>query len=150
MRIGNYLDEVMRKKGMRRDKELAAWLEVTPASICNYRNGTRSIDNEMCLKIALELEIDPMTVIMAADMDRAERSGQRSLWEVFSMKGATAKLASNMMAGFVAVNLFLTPNPEKANSPYENAQVEKASISPAINYAKLKHIHLIGEYFNNW
>jgi hypothetical protein len=53
------------------------------------------MSNDVCLKIAAELEMDnPLAVIMAADMDRAEKAGERSLWEVFlpKMAGITATL----------------------------------------------------------
>jgi hypothetical protein len=110
MRIEKYLDELMRLKGFRRDKELANWLEVTPTAVCNYRNGERSMDNEKCVKIALELGIDPLKVIMATDMDKADRAGQHSLWEVFSRR---TSIAASVLA-LVGVNLFLTPTPSEA------------------------------------
>jgi len=111
MKSTQYLDKLMSEKKLKNDAALAKFLELGKSNISQYRSGTRIMDNETCLKVALALEIDPIQIIMAADLDRAERTGQRSLWEVFSMKGATEKLASSMMAGFVAVNLFLTPDP---------------------------------------
>lgn len=69
------------------------------------------MNNEACLAIALELGIDPMPVIMAADMDRAEKTGQQSLWSVFSQRAATLASAALVLA---TVNLFLTPTPAEA------------------------------------
>ena len=94
MRIGKFLDAAIDLKRFKTDKELAAWLEVTPAAISQYRSGARTMDNEKCVKLALELGIDPVKIIMATDMDRAERSGQHSLWEVFMTRmAATAASA---------------------------------------------------------
>ncbi|WP_426161627.1 Cro/Cl family transcriptional regulator [Pseudoduganella sp. R-34] len=127
MRIEAYLDQIMRKHGYKRDKQLAEWLGVTPVSISNYRSGERSMENEKCVKIALELAVDPMQVIMAVDLDRAERHGQKSLWEVF-MNRTTAVAASLLLA--TSVNLFLTPKNAEASTykPYSVAEAPGQSI----------------------
>lgn len=111
MRTGKYLDEVLRAKNFRRDKELAEWLDVTPSAIAQYRSGARTMDNEKCVKIALELNIDPLKIIMASDMDKAERAGQHSIWEVFMTRMAAT--ASALLLA-LSVNLFLTPTNAEA------------------------------------
>lgn len=111
MRIEKYLDQVMQKNGYKRDKQLAEWLGVTATAVCNYRSGDRSMDNEKCIKVALELDIDPMKVIMATDMDKADRSGQESLWKVFSQRMAATAASAVLAAG---VTLFLTPQNAEA------------------------------------
>lgn len=116
MRTAKYLDDVMNKRGLKRDKELAEWLEVTGAAIAQYRSGARTMDNEKCVKIALELSIDPLKIIMASDLDKAERSGQKSLWEVFTMR--TAKGISAVLCLLFAVTLFLTPSTGEAGPAY--------------------------------
>lgn len=68
------------------------------------------MDNEACLAVALKLGIDPIKIIMAADIDRAERAGQHSLWEVFSQRMATA--ASVALIG--CVTFFVTPDNAQA------------------------------------
>ncbi|CAN5906944.1 hypothetical protein BH11PSE12_BH11PSE12_17220 [soil metagenome] len=111
MRTSKYLDEVMRAKSLKRDKELAEWLGVSAPAIAQYRSGARTMDNEKCVKIALELNIDPLKIIMASDLDKAERSGQKSLWEVFTMRTVTT---ANTALLLLLVNLFLTPTPAEA------------------------------------
>jgi DNA-binding transcriptional regulator YdaS (Cro superfamily) len=91
MRITKYLDDLIQIKHFKRDKQLAEWLTVSPAAVAQYRSGARSMSNEQCVAMALELGVDPLKVIMASDMDRAERAGQKSLWEVFSRRMATAE-----------------------------------------------------------
>lgn len=129
MRTAKYLDDVMKLKGFKRDKELAEWLEVTAPAIAQYRSGARTMDNEKCVKIAMELTIDPLKVIMASDMDKADRAGQQSIWEVFMMRTATT--ASALLFA-VLVNLFLTQPAANAAT----ARVSKDGILQPINYAK--------------
>jgi hypothetical protein len=116
MRTAKYLDDVMSKRNLKRDKELAEWLEVTGAAIAQYRSGARTMDNEKCVKIALELCIDPLKIIMASDLDKAERSGQKSLWEVFTMR--TAQSINAVLILMVSVTLFLTPSTGEARPAY--------------------------------
>ena len=120
MRIDKFLSEVMNKHHFRKDKDLAEWLGVSPAAVSQYRAGTRSMDNEKCVKVALDLDIDPMKVIMATDMDRAERAGQKSLWEVFSQRMATAAASALLVVG---VTGFLTPQNAEARTykPYSDS-----------------------------
>lgn len=113
MRIEKYLEDVMQKRQFRRDKELADWLGVSAAAISQYRAGVRSMDNEKCVKMALELDVDPLSVIMATDMDKAERAGQQSLWTVFSQRMATTAASAFIVAG---VSLFLTPQSAEAHT----------------------------------
>ncbi|MGO4378019.1 helix-turn-helix domain-containing protein [Pseudoduganella sp. RAF53_2] len=123
MKSGLYLDQVKDKLGLHQDKDLAEHFHVTKAAISQYKSGQRIMDNEMCLAVALILEVDPLRVIMAADIDRAERSGQSSLWSVFSQRMAAAA-ASAVLA--VGVTGFLTPGNAEAHtySPSSAPQVE--------------------------
>jgi len=113
MRIEKYLDAVIERHGLKTDKQLAEFLGVRNNTLSQWRKGTRTIDNEMCLQIAQALDMaDPMPVIMSADMDRAERAGQRSLWEVFSRgmvtPAAPATLAVLVAAVGASVTKFVT------------------------------------------
>lgn len=114
MRSEKFLDAVRERHGLKSDTALAEFLGVkTQGGISHYRSGRRTMDNELCLRIAQALEMsDPMPVIMAADMDRAERAGQRSLWEVFSkrmpMQAAPASLAVLAVAVGGSVTKFVT------------------------------------------
>lgn len=103
MRIEKYLDAVIERHDLKNDTGLAEMIGCNKSAISHYRTGRRSMDNELCLAIAQALEMaDPMPVIMAADMDRAERAGQRSLWEVFS-KRLAPQAAPASLAVLVAI-----------------------------------------------
>jgi transcriptional regulator with XRE-family HTH domain len=130
MRSVEFLEKVKVAHKMRNDHELAVMLQVTPAAISQYKSGKRMMDNETCVAIALALNIDPIKVIMAADLDKAERAGQKSLWEVFSTRAATA---ASLILGVTALTLFLTLAPEPAQAAALHSKFDNNT-----NYAKIK------------
>jgi hypothetical protein len=112
-----YLDMLIEKRGLKNDLALAKEMGWPSSRMSQYRTGKRVMENETCLQLALALGIDnPLPIIMAADADRAERLGQRSLWEVFSpkMAGISAALV------FCVVTNFVTPSPAQAAPAQEN------------------------------
>lgn len=110
MKSVKFIDEALRKTGAKNDLALSKILGWSSGQISQYRHGKRFMDNEACIALALVLEIEPWKIIMAADIDRAAKAGQKSLWEVFSLRTATA--AAALMV--TSVNLFLTPAPAEA------------------------------------
>ncbi|MFS8934748.1 helix-turn-helix domain-containing protein [Cupriavidus taiwanensis] len=115
VRIEKYLDAVIERHGLTSDSALARLLGVKQNTVSQWRAGTRTPDNEACLQIAQALEMpDPMPIIMAADMDRAERAGQRSLWEVFSRRMAQAAAPATLAVLVASVTNFVTPSAAQA------------------------------------
>ncbi|MCA8308872.1 Cro/Cl family transcriptional regulator [Burkholderia sp. AU28942] len=113
MRSVKYLDQLIEKRGLKNDLALAKSMGWPSSRMSQYRTGKRVMENETCLQVALALELDnPLPIIMAADADRAERLGQRSLWEVFSPRiaGISAALLLSIVTNFV------TPSPAQAAS----------------------------------
>lgn len=111
MRSVKYLDMLIEKRGLKNDLALAKAMGWPSSRMSQYRTGKRVMENETCLEVALALELDnPLPLIMAADADRAERVGQKSLWEVFSprMAGLSAALLLGVVTNFV------TPSPAQA------------------------------------
>jgi transcriptional regulator with XRE-family HTH domain len=110
MKSVKYLSDLQKKTSLN-DTELARSLGITQGAVGHYKSGRRIMDDETCLAVANGLNIDPLLVVAAACVDRAEKCGQKSLWEVFMTRTATA--ASALL--FVFVNLFLTaPNAKAA------------------------------------
>lgn len=99
MRSVQYIDQAITKHGLKNDLALAKKLGWASSKISQYRTGKRFMDNEACIALAMCLEIDPLQIIMAADLDRAERAGQHSLWEVFMsrMAGTAASTILGML-----------------------------------------------------
>lgn len=131
MRTGKYLDAVIERHDLKNDRKLAEFLGVAQSAISQYRTGKRSMDNEMCLRVAQALDMtDPLPIIMAADLDRAERAGQRSLWEVFSPRMAHSGLVAVLVALGLGVTNFVTP------SPAEAAPLSHSTGSSSLHYVK--------------
>ena len=110
MKSVKYLEDVKSRHALKNNAALAKHLELTEGAISLYMSGKRVMDEETCLAVALALEIEPHFVLLAAGIDRAEKTGQRSLWEVFSKRSATAASFALVMS----VNLFLTPQNAEA------------------------------------
>ncbi|BBB66838.1 hypothetical protein UNDYM_2585 [Undibacterium sp. YM2] len=118
MKSAKYLEQIKAKHGLSNDRQLALHLKKSTGTISQYMNGTRVMDDEMCLAIALDLGINPIEIVGAACIDRAEKSGQKSLWEVFMTRMAAT--ASALLLCF-SVNLFVT--------------LEKAEAAPVLGYS---------------
>nr|WP_315468243.1 Cro/Cl family transcriptional regulator [uncultured Undibacterium sp.] len=114
MKSVKFLETLQSEKNLN-DSEVAQLLKKSKSSISQYKSGARVMDEEMCLALAMELDIDPLKIIAAAGMDRAEKSGQKSLWEVFMTRTQTAKTAGvSALLCFVFVINFMTTQEAKA------------------------------------
>ncbi|MFZ6813344.1 hypothetical protein ACO0K3_02670 [Undibacterium sp. Rencai35W] len=120
MKSVKYLEEVKAKHGLMNDRQLALHLKKSTGTISQYMSGSRVMDDEMCLAVALDLGVDPLPVIGAACIDRAEKTGQKSLFEVFMMRATQS--ASAALGILLAVNLFLTPSSGEAHPAYVSAE----------------------------
>ena len=98
------------------------------------------MDEETCLAVAMALEISPLEVMMAAGIDRAEKTGQKSLWQVFSQR--TAQAASVALVGYVT--LFVTPTPSEA------APALKTSAESNLRYVKSRREAAILRTASTW
>ncbi|WP_342049730.1 MULTISPECIES: helix-turn-helix domain-containing protein [unclassified Cupriavidus] len=116
MRIEKYMDAAIERHNLTSDTALARMLGVSQNTVSQYRTGKRIPDNEACLSLAQALDMaDPMPIIMAADMDRADRAGQRSLWEVFSKRMAHAAAPASLVVVAASVTKFVTSPPLQAS-----------------------------------
>ena len=113
MKSVKYLEQVRAQLQKKTDQELADKLHISKGAVSHYSTGRRVMDEETCLAVALALNINPIEVMMAAGIDRAEKAGQKSLWEVF-MQRTAATAASALL--FVAVTGILTPQDANART----------------------------------
>ncbi|MFC7287401.1 Cro/Cl family transcriptional regulator [Herminiimonas glaciei] len=87
MKSVKYLEQVQNKYELKNDAALAEKLKITRSAISLYKSGQRVMDEDTCLKVAVALKLDnPMSVLMAAGMDRSKKAGQKSSWGYFSRK----------------------------------------------------------------
>lgn len=131
MRSVKYIEQLRETLTRKSDQEVADKLGISRAAVNHYKTGFRVMDDETCLALALQLNIDPMEIIGAACMDRAEKSGQKSLWEVFMSRTAAAAATVLMASG---VTIFLTPG----NAEAASMRVPGPAIATSIDYAKLR------------
>jgi hypothetical protein len=129
MKSVKYLDLAIAKLGLKNDFSLSKHMGWSSGAMSLYRSGKRVMDDEACLALAMILEIDPLQIVGAACIDRAEKSGQSSLWEVF-MSRTAATAASVLLAS--TVTLFLTAQDADA----ANMRGIDHAIPDNINYAK--------------
>jgi len=128
MKSVKFLIELQNSRGLN-DAATAKLLNLTAPAISQYKSGKRVMDDETCLALALELKVDPLQVIGAACIDRAEKSGQKSLWEVFMARTAATAALVLLASG---VNLFLTPGNAEAATMRDAGK----GIAGNIDYAK--------------
>ncbi|MBA5687249.1 helix-turn-helix domain-containing protein [Rugamonas apoptosis] len=122
MKSVKFLEQLQVKLGKATQQELADVLGITQGAVGHYLHGRRVMDDETCLAVAMQLNIDPIQIVGAACIDRAEKSGQSSLWEVFMSRMAATAASAVLL---VSVNLFLTPNDaEAATLPYDSAHLQ--------------------------
>lgn len=125
MKSVKFIDQLKEKEGLKNDLAAAKFLNWTSGKMSQYRTGARVMDDEACLALALALEIDPLQIVGAACIDRAEKSGQSSLWEVF-MSRTAATAASAVLA--IGVNLILTPQNAEARTYSQSSHQESSCI----------------------
>lgn len=113
MKSVKYLEMLKERVGKATNDDLAKLLGISTGAVSHYFTGRRVMDDETCLAVAMQLNVDPMLVVGAACIDRAEKAGQPSLWTVF-MERAAATAATVVLA--TGVNLFLTADNAEAST----------------------------------
>lgn len=119
MKSVKYLEQLRSNLGNVSHDEIANLLGLSRGAVTHYFSGRRVMDDETCLAVAMQLNVDPLHVVGAACIDRAEKSGHSSLWTVF-MERAAATAATAVLA--TGVSLFLTPHNAEASTyrPYSS------------------------------
>jgi hypothetical protein len=96
-----FLDEVKRNHRVPSDYALAKLLYITRQQVSLYRTQGNTFSDLTALRVAELLEIEPMAVIAARNVERAKRTEEKTLWEGLARKlvGAAAGL---ILAGFLS------------------------------------------------
>jgi len=133
------LDQVKAKHGLPSDGKLSALLGLTRAQVSRYRNKGDAFGEDVALKVADLLDLDPGYVLACAAFERAKSEGARSAWrhvaDVSKRFGAAAALL--LLVGVPA----LTPAP---------AEAAQAKASGGGMYIMLNHKSVSAEgKFNN-
>lgn len=114
----DYIDELKKMKGFKRDSELARLLGITRGAVNNYRAGVNTPDDVTAEKIGRELGIEPAMVVFAAQRDRAKTPEGKQVWEDFTRRlGQTAAKSKALILTLAVAGLTAAtglPGPVKA------------------------------------
>jgi predicted transcriptional regulator len=80
MKSKEYLDKAKVKLGIQSDYALAKALRVSQPAVINYRKGRSVMEDDVALKLARILELNPMEVIATANLERAKSDEMRAVW----------------------------------------------------------------------
>lgn len=80
MKTLDYLYEVKRKLGIESDYALAARLGVTRSAVSTFTRGKGIFGDDVALTVAEILDVPPITVIAAANAERAKTPEQKARW----------------------------------------------------------------------
>jgi transcriptional regulator with XRE-family HTH domain len=80
MKANQYLDDVKTRHNLSTDYALAKTLAVSHGTISNYRKGRSVMDPTLAVKVAELLNLNPLVVIAAAELERARRDDVKKVW----------------------------------------------------------------------
>lgn len=101
MKTVDFLDALKRVHALPSDYAAAQILGITRAQVSKYRNGRDFMGDEVALKVAELLALEPGYVAACAHAERAASEGARSMWE-----SVAKRLQGAGVAGAVALSLF--------------------------------------------
>ncbi len=81
MKTCDYLDQVMRVRGIASDYALAKALGITRQTISGYRNKKTSLHDDVAIRVAELLGIEPGIVLIDMHAERSKTAEIRNVWE---------------------------------------------------------------------
>ncbi len=97
MKTCDYLDEVMRVRGITSDYALAKALNITRQTISGYRNKNTSLHDDVAIRVAQLLGIEPGIVLIDMHAERSKTAEIRSVWERVSAGFPLLSLHANLV-----------------------------------------------------
>lgn len=81
MQTCDFLDAIKSSYGLTSDYQLAKKLAVTTSTIGNYRSKRSFLSDDMALRVAHLLDVEPLTVLACVNAERNEKSGSNEVFE---------------------------------------------------------------------
>ncbi|WP_333609166.1 helix-turn-helix domain-containing protein [Arsukibacterium sp.] len=81
MQTTDFLNDLKAVYGLTSDYQLAKKLSVNTSTIGNYRSGRSYLSDEMALKVADLLEIDPLIVMACVHAERYMKQGSAEVFD---------------------------------------------------------------------
>lgn len=101
MKTVEFLDAVKVAYGLTSDYQLANKLAVTQSSISHYRSGRNFMDDSLAVKVAHLLDLDPLSVLAFAHIEREERMGDETLvsfWKDIAKRSGEVDILTKLSA----------------------------------------------------
>lgn len=136
-----FLNAVKARTGAASDYALAKTLNTSRAVICNYMTKNRPMSDEISLKVASILEIDPYIVLAAVHAEHAKTEAEKTAWTVLfeRLGGVAAAIALGIMLN--------VPNEASARTGAASKLSHNANLS--IHYAKRRNKKRLYNPFEN-
>lgn len=78
--IGTYLDQLIGKRELKSDSELAGYLSISRQHLSRIRNDGRILSEDLCYRIATELDISPLELFAYVRAQKSKRPEVRAIW----------------------------------------------------------------------
>lgn len=117
----DFVEALKTKTGAGSDYALAKTLGVTRQAVSNYRTGAKTFSDEIALKAASLLEIEPGIILAAVHAERAKTEAEKSAWKMMfeRLGGVAAMVACGiMLSGFY---------PAESRASTESSTISNAS-----------------------
>lgn len=89
----NFLDEIKNKHGITSDYALSTTLGMTRSMISRYRMKKDYLSDELAIKAADLLDLEPAYVVACVHAERAKPTEEKKLWERIAAMFETKKYA---------------------------------------------------------
>lgn len=80
MKTADYLDAIKARHGLPSDYAASKLLGVTRSAVSRYRNGQDSFSDDVAIRAADLLDIDPGELLIQSHLERATDERQRAAW----------------------------------------------------------------------
>lgn len=122
-----FLDAIRAAHGLTSDYQLAKHLKIRPSRISNYRLGVSLFDEETCLLVASELDLEPAYVAACIQAERAKAPAVKAMW----------KHAAEVLYGVAAVLVIVAALPAPLLEGYGvNTAWEGLPMGGSVYYVK--------------
>ncbi|UDM17784.1 hypothetical protein [Vogesella sp. XCS3] len=100
----DYLQEALEMLGDMPDAKKAEALKISKQALSGYKSGRNVMDDYACIMVANKLNLDPLEIIAAANMEREKSFEKKEFWADFRKKiGALA------VAGLMVLTTLMSP-----------------------------------------
>ncbi len=96
------LDELSAKHGDASDYRLAKILKVTKSAVSRYRGGGAFFSDEIAMRVAADLNLEPGYVLACVHAERAKQPAIKAVWEDLAIRVAAAVVLGVGVGGLVA------------------------------------------------